>query len=298
MRQIFSYTAGAIALLAVFSWANLAVAQRFIYQPAERSGITPAADEIPAPITVQTQADQAAESRIRAILRTSFSGKASATTLIHFLAELAHSTGLPIELDKQSLEDASIEADAAISSELPPVSIHAALGLILEPLQLAWTIRDGRLLVTTADKASTLLILKVYPVRDLVNIRSRSNPLANNYLPLIQTIADTVAPDSWDEVGGAGTIQPFDPSGSLVIYQTFERHEEIVILLAALRQARAAQPIVPIAFKSPQHAGRHVSQRDRQGDRHRNRQPDPAATDEPRYVVAPAAQWLVPRTHE
>jgi hypothetical protein len=64
---------------------------------------------------------------------------------------------------------------------------------------------------------------------------------------LIITIVNSVAAYSWDEVGGPGAIIPFAPSGSLVIHQTFEAHEEIALLLSKLRQSRDVQHITPAA---------------------------------------------------
>ena len=48
---------------------------------------------------------------------------------------------------------------------------------------------------------------------------------------LIELITTTISPNSWDEVGGAGAIEPFPINLSLVISQTQEVHEQIADLL-------------------------------------------------------------------
>jgi hypothetical protein len=50
-----------------------------------------------------------------------------------------------------------------------------------------------------------------------------------------------VEPDSWDHVGGPGTVEVFPKTPTLVIAQTGDIHEQIHDLLAQLRQAKAAR---------------------------------------------------------
>lgn len=65
---------------------------------------------------------------------------------------------------------------------------------------------------------------------------------------LIQMITSTVAPPSWDEVGGAGTIQPWRNQFSLVVSQTQEVHEELVELLEQLRRLQDLQVTIEVRF--------------------------------------------------
>ena len=53
---------------------------------------------------------------------------------------------------------------------------------------------------------------------------------------LIDLITSTIAPDTWDDVGGDGSIPGFATNLSLVVSQTQEVHEEIVDLLEQLRR--------------------------------------------------------------
>ncbi len=65
---------------------------------------------------------------------------------------------------------------------------------------------------------------------------------------LIQLITSTVAPDSWAENGGPGTIGPFEGNFSLVISQTEEVHQQIEDLLNQLRRLMDLQVTIEVRF--------------------------------------------------
>lgn len=65
---------------------------------------------------------------------------------------------------------------------------------------------------------------------------------------LIELITTTVKPQTWDEVGGPGSISEFRNNLSLVISQTQEVHEEIVDLLGQLRRNQDLQVTIEVRF--------------------------------------------------
>ena len=65
---------------------------------------------------------------------------------------------------------------------------------------------------------------------------------------LIDLIETTVSPNSWDSVGGPGSISPFPTNLSLVISQTQEVHEQISDLLEQLRRMQDLQVTVEVRF--------------------------------------------------
>ena len=80
---------------------------------------------------------------------------------------------------------------------------------------------------------------KTYQVVELTDlVTTPSGEVKKSYDTLIQIILKNVEPDSWDSVGGPGSIQEFPPSKSLVINQTGENHDRIEALFAELRQSR------------------------------------------------------------
>jgi general secretion pathway protein D len=65
---------------------------------------------------------------------------------------------------------------------------------------------------------------------------------------LISLITSTIQPTTWDEVGGPGSIAPFETNLSLVVSQTQEVHEEVADLLDQLRRIQDLQVTIEVRF--------------------------------------------------
>ena len=65
---------------------------------------------------------------------------------------------------------------------------------------------------------------------------------------LIELITSTIAPDTWDDVGGPGAIESFPTNLSLVISQTQDVHDQIADLLAQLRRLQDLQVTIEVRF--------------------------------------------------
>lgn len=65
---------------------------------------------------------------------------------------------------------------------------------------------------------------------------------------LIELIQTTIQPTTWDNVGGPGSIAPFETNLSLVVSQTQEVHEEIRELLEQLRRLQDLQVTIEVRF--------------------------------------------------
>ena len=65
---------------------------------------------------------------------------------------------------------------------------------------------------------------------------------------LIELITTTISPQSWDDVGGPGSISGFDTNLSLVVSQTQEVHEQIADLLEQLRRLQDLQVTIEVRF--------------------------------------------------
>lgn len=66
--------------------------------------------------------------------------------------------------------------------------------------------------------------------------------------PLMELIERTIAPDSWEDLGGTGRMQEFESNLSLVIYQSQEVHEQIQDLLDQLRRLQDLQITIEVRF--------------------------------------------------
>jgi general secretion pathway protein D len=65
---------------------------------------------------------------------------------------------------------------------------------------------------------------------------------------LIDLITLTISPQSWDDVGGPGSIEGFDTNLSLVVSQTQDVHEQIADLLEQLRRLQDLQVTIEVRF--------------------------------------------------
>ncbi|WP_158265449.1 general secretion pathway protein GspD [Blastopirellula marina] len=65
---------------------------------------------------------------------------------------------------------------------------------------------------------------------------------------LIELITTTVEPDSWEELGGPGSVAPFATNLSLVVSQTQEVHDRLADLLAQLRRLQDLQVTIEVRF--------------------------------------------------
>ncbi|HVU88269.1 MAG TPA: hypothetical protein VHD36_13195 [Pirellulales bacterium] len=135
-----------------------------------------------------------------------------------------------IRVDPKGMTDAAVDPSAMVTLSLrKPVSLEAALRLVLEEFDLDFTVQDEILKITSKEKADEILTTKVYSVGDLLDRGPRRSVIDN----LINTITSIVQPDTWDDNGGPGSITRV--ASTLVISQKYDVHKEIKELLAMLR---------------------------------------------------------------
>jgi RNA polymerase sigma factor (sigma-70 family) len=99
-------------------------------------------------------------------------------------------------------------------------------------------VQEDRKRVTAEKAGDGKLVIKVYPVADLVDPPEAKGKEAAS---LMRVVANTIQPESWSEMGGAGSIEYFSGSGSLVIRQSPDSHEQVQTLLDALRKSKIEQ---------------------------------------------------------
>lgn len=158
-----------------------------------------------------------------------------AVTLNSAIDRLRDVTGVPFVIDTRSLEEAGLDPnDVPVTASVPPSSLRSALRVLLTPLDLTYTVRDGMLVIGTKEAAQSDLVVSIYPLP--ARIASRS---------LIDLIQATVAADTWDVVGGMGSIQPSPETNALAIAQTEEVHEEILDLLRSMLDGDLAATGIP-----------------------------------------------------
>lgn len=228
--------------------------------------------------------------RLEQALKRRGSIDAAQMPLRDFADRLSQQFGVPIDLDQKRLEEAGVNQDSPINKRLESIPLEAILQHGLREVELTFTIRNHVILITTPEAAESELTTKVYPVRDLVAYRfadAGKHGYDEDYESLIELITTTIAPDSWDEVGGPGSIEEFENARTLVISQTDEVHRAIEPLLVKLRQVKGLQGI-------PSEAVPHAAVEKKSTRRIAGR----PALAVPVRMAGPAAQaWQVPQVY-
>jgi hypothetical protein len=205
------------------------------------------------PIPVTSDVKLAAHAKIEQVLSTVVNVDFAETSLNEVAKYLGDAHGIPIWIDRRALDDVGMGGDTPVTFSLQSVSLRSALRLMLRELDLVYQVDDEVLKITTAKESENALTMRVYPVGDFLE----SPPNAAGRLErsqgldrLLDLIESTVAPNTWEHVGGSGVLSPVEPWGLLVISQTEEVHEQVNRLLQTARRSRHAAP-APAASSAP-----------------------------------------------
>lgn len=153
-------------------------------------------------------------------------------TLLDAIRQLHETAGINIVVDTRALEEEGVSTDARVSIHVAGVSLRSVLKLLLTEHNLAVMIEDEVLKVTSKQRAEGRQIVVAYRVAEFVDQSSDGQAEFDELISLITTV---VEPDSWQEVGGNGSVAANLPTSALVIRQTQDVHEQIQQLLSALR---------------------------------------------------------------
>ncbi|MHC4849015.1 MAG: type II secretion system protein GspD [Planctomycetota bacterium] len=178
--------------------------------------------------------------------------KAGEITLAGAVDYLRSVSGLNFVMSQKVKEE---KAETEIDLKVDNVSIKQVLGLITEPYEMAWRIRNGVIMILGADEAADKAVLQFYDVKDLVAKISdypgqEINLVPSKYQPpeeeeaaepqspfeidsLIDVIKQTIDPTSWETIENAD-IQV--KTGVLVVNTSPDVHRAIGKFLGDLRK--------------------------------------------------------------
>ncbi len=162
---------------------------------------------------------------------------------------------IEVVLDHEAMEDYGTAAeDVSITIDVADVSLAAALTVMLKPHELAWTVDHEILVITYAREVENVLSTKVYDVADLVICHDEDGTLWEDYDAIMELIEASIAPETWDMVGGCGSMRgsTFGSGKLLVISQTYQVHQQVEALLRTLKSlARnsAGEVVAPVRKK-------------------------------------------------
>lgn len=148
---------------------------------------------------------------------------------------------IEIQIDRKALAEADMSPDVPVTRHVKGVTLQSALNLMLGELDLVWIIDNEVLLVTTREIEGAKLNTRVYDVADLVACRDGEGNRCDDYQSLTNGIECTIAPTTWDTVGGPAHISgaSLGTARVLIILQTDRVHRQIATLLADIRAVAA-----------------------------------------------------------
>lgn len=146
---------------------------------------------------------------------------------------------VPLVLDMKGLEDAGIDLDAPVTHAAQATSARAALRRILADLDLTWMIRGEALVITTKERASEDLEVRLYPLP--WGCRTQAVVDVQSLIDLIQ--CSIGGQGAWQDGGGYGMIRPQGDGANvmLVVAQTVEMHDAVEGLLRSLHEQALAE---------------------------------------------------------
>lgn len=154
---------------------------------------------------------------------------------------IVETAGMFVEQKRLTAEDVDKQLnETKITLHLTNVELETALDAILRDTDLAWTVRDESICITSQDEADSIFFVRTYDVSDLPAYRAENGEAIPDFDNLLETITKTIRPTSWDGVGGTGSVQPVNTGGiqALVVSQTWQIQEQVAELLDNLRKLR------------------------------------------------------------
>lgn len=191
------------------------------------------------------------------------------------LAYMAAKLEVQIHIQWRRLEDVGIGREETVSIQLKEVPGSTALELLLDQVgdgALSYYVRDNLVVLTSMEEAANWWRPQVFFVSDLIAAPPAASGMANPTMPgmmpgmglmgsagadmssgypggppakqpreeLLDFITSAIAPNSWEESGGHGTIDLY--RGFLVVKHAPRVQKEVGQLLDAMREVRGQQP--------------------------------------------------------
>ena len=151
------------------------------------------------------------------------------TPLVVAVEKLAAAAKVDIRLDMSGLRDLGVREREPVSLDLEQRSLRTVLHVAFHELGLTWILRDGVLLITSEEKATSLLKTAVYDVRDLCQNESEGEAL--------MSAIHSQMPAGWAQNGAGEAEMRFARDGALVVSQNEAGHETLLSLLQRYRSA-------------------------------------------------------------
>ena len=213
-------------------------------------------------------ADATPEARLKAARVKVDWSHADGITLQQVLTELGRTIDLPIIFSsgaKEIFEDCKLScSDSDVFSAdrtLQNISARGYLDYVFHPMHgdLFWEIRDGKIVVNSFEEmpeGMESMLNRVYRLDKLSELKNDvpvgccgGDGFAGDgfcYDTITELVTCTIDPESWQEVGGPGTISTMELAGAkvLVVRNSWDVQEQVASLLDSIEQMLDAKDLV------------------------------------------------------
>lgn len=143
---------------------------------------------------------------------------------------LAAMGNVSVTIDADALVELGVEPSEPISVKLDSTSIGQALRAVVSQKGLGVTLENGQIVVSSPLEYRDTLRKVRYTVADLTDEDEAA------VAELAALVRKLVAPESWQDAGGRGTIEP--EKAVLVVQQTGEVQQQVLVFCEKLRTAQ------------------------------------------------------------
>jgi hypothetical protein len=168
-----------------------------------------------------------------------------AVPLHRVVEELSKRCGLSFRLDTKALAEMEIRDNTPVTLTIARITLRSALNLVARSLGIGWTIRDGEIIVTTAEQAEKLVETRRHEVFDLITTDpnvGRDNEADLDYDSLAEVAMIAVEPTTWDAGSGSPTGWLKPDHGTFIFEQVPRAHHECEELFNTLRRVIREKP--------------------------------------------------------
>jgi len=150
--------------------------------------------------------------------------------LLDAVGLLSDMSTIPITIDPDALHQLGVGLKDPVTVKLTDATVGDALDAVLGKKKLGYVEQDGKLLATTSPAYRSQLRERTYDVGDLTGGDEKGTAA------FAELVRQMVAPDSWKEKGGSGSMKV--EGGKLSVAQTGPIHYQLLVFCEKLRRAR------------------------------------------------------------
>lgn len=138
---------------------------------------------------------------------------------------------MPIIIDHRSLEEIGLSGDEPVTIAIADCKLRSLLNLILQDLDLTFTVQSESLVITTEEYTDQGQLNRIHWLEG-------TGDAAGDYQSIFESITTSIAPSSWEAMGGPSKIGPLGSSRPALMIRANDRvHHQRENLFKTLRES-------------------------------------------------------------